>query len=128
MLGGAYCLPENYSRTDAPNEHDHDHEKPLEVSLKINHLDVLEVDDIRFTIKLQMYLGIQWDEPRIINVNEASEDDVRSKKVNLDLKQLELLWVPDLDIYNLSKVEKFEVIKNSAGKHYNYIRPRKGRF
>ena len=105
-------MPKNYSRTVAPVEHSHDH--PIKVTLKIDNLDILEVDDIKFTIKLQMYLGILWDDPRIFKNDTTTEDGGRW--THLDLKYLDILWVPDLDIYNLSKIENFRVIRNLAGK------------
>ena len=111
-LGGSYYLPKNYSRTVAPM--DHMVGNPIEVTLKINHLDVIDVDDTKFTIKLQMYLGTLWDEPRILENNTSIVH--KEKGTNLDLKYLEILWVPDLDIYNLSKIENFRVIRNLAGK------------
>ena len=85
---------------------------PIEVTLRINHLDILEIDDIKYTIKLQMYLGIEWEEPRILRIERREE----KKDVSLDIKQLDKLWIPDLDIYNLSKIENFKVVRNLAGK------------
>ena len=111
-LGGSYYLPNNYSRTRAPV--DHGNSKPMEVTLKIDQLDVLEVDDHKFTIKLQMFLGILWNDSRIFR-NDTSKE-FENRETNLDLKYLDVLWVPDLDIYNLSKIENFKVIRNLAGK------------
>lgn len=85
---------------------------PIEVTLRINHLDILEIDDITYTIKLQMYLGIEWEEPRILRIESEEE----KRDVSLDMKQLDRLWIPDLDIYNLSKIENFKVVRNLAGK------------
>ena len=85
---------------------------PIEVTLRINHLDILEIDDIKYTIKLQMYLGIEWEEPRILRIESREE----KQDVSLDIKQLDKLWIPDLDIYNLSKIENFKVVRNLAGK------------
>ena len=103
-------MPKNYSRTAAPVNPS----SPIEVILKIDHLDILEIDDIKFTIKLQMYLGILWKEPRIFKNSTIAEDDERG--TNLDLKYLDTLWVPDLDIYNLTKIDTFIIIRNLAGK------------
>ena len=109
-LGENIYLPKNYSYMVAPkNESSSD---PIEVTLRINHLDILEIDDIKYTIKLQMYLGIEWEEPRILRIERREE----KKDVSLDIKQLDKLWIPDLDIYNLSKIENFKVVRNLAGK------------
>ena len=108
-LGENIYLPKNYSYMVAPkNESSSD---PIEVTLRINHLDILEIDDIKYTIKLQMYLGIEWEEPRILRIESKEE----KQDVSLDMKQLDKLWIPDLDIYNLSKIENFKVVRNLAG-------------
>ena len=109
-LGENIFLPHNYSYMVAPkNESSSD---PIQVTLRINHLDILEIDDIKYTIKLQMYLGIEWEEPRILRIDNEEE----KQDVSLDMKQLDKLWIPDLDIYNLSKIENFKVVRNLAGK------------
>ena len=108
-LGENIYLPKNYSYMVAPkNESSSD---PIEVTLRINHLDILEIDDIKYTIKLQMYLGIEWEESRILRIDTKEE----KKDISLDMKQLDKLWIPDLDIYNLSKIENFKVVRNLAG-------------
>ena len=109
-LGGAYYLPKNYSRTLAPISNDH--HNPLEVDLEISNVDVLEVDDIRFTIKLQMHLGFRWHDYRII----CKDDEYEHDEEPLDLGKLDTLWIPDLDIYNLSKIESFKVVRSMAGR------------
>ena len=115
-LGGPYYLPKNYSRIGAPfsDSIHHHHETPLLVTLRTNHLDVLEVNDLKYTIKLQMYLGLEWNDPRIIRITD--EEHKIPDRTALDLNQLDILWVPDLDIYNLSKIEHFRVIRSMQGK------------
>ena len=113
-LGENLYLPKNYSRMAAPKNNESN--EPIEVTLRITHLDILEVDDIKFTIKLQMYLGIEWEEPRIVELESKS----KKTDVPLDIEQLDNLWIPDLDIYNLSKIESFKVVRNLAGKIVHY--------
>ena len=109
-LGGAYYLPKNYSRTLAPISHDPN--DPLEVTLEISNVDILEVDDIRFTIKLQMHLGFRWHDYRVICKDDENDHDEEP----LDLGKLDTLWIPDLDIYNLSKIESFKIVRSLAGR------------
>ena len=108
-------MPTTYSRINVPvldsNHHHHKHE-PIVVTLKTDHLDVLEVNDLKYTIKLQMYLGIRWRDPRIIKITNGTDKEDRTP---LDLNQLQFLWVPDIDIYNLSKIENFRVIRDLQG-------------
>ena len=63
-----------------------------------------------------MYLGIEWEEPRIVELESKS----KKTDVTLDIEQLDNLWIPDLDIYNLSKIESFKVVRNLAGKIVHY--------
>ena len=109
-LGENTYIHRNYSRDTAPINDSS--KEPIEVTLRINHLDILEIDDIKYTIKLQMYLGIEWNEPRLV----LTENRKENKDISLDIKHLDALWVPDLDIYNLSKIEDFKVVRNLAGK------------
>ena len=113
-MGGPYYLPKNYSRIVTPDADSNHDEEPILVTLKTNHLDVLEVNDLKYTIKLQMYLGLEWNDARIIRITD--EEHKTADRTALDLNQLEILWVPDLDIYNLSKIEHFKVIRNMQGK------------
>ena len=115
-------MPTTYSRTSVPvldyDHHHHSHE-PIEVTLKTDHLDVLEVNDLKYTIKLQMYLGIRWRDPRIIKITNGTDKEDRTP---LDLNQLQYLWVPDIDIYNLSKIESFRVIRDLQGTTSTFLR------
>ena len=108
-------MPTTYSRINVPvldSNHNHRKHEPIVVTLKTDHLDVLEVNDLKYTIKLQMYLGIRWRDPRIIKITNGTDKEDRTA---LDLNQLHILWVPDMDIYNLSKIENFRVIRDLQG-------------
>ena len=77
-------------------------------------MDILEVDDIKFTVTMQMHLGIHWGETRIIQMGSSNHQD---EKTPLDLTLLDILWTPDLDVYNLKKLTGFEIIRRDlAGK------------
>ena len=110
-----HYLPKNYSHILAPNnEFDGN---PLEVGLEINDLDVIEVNDVRFTVKIKLHLGIHWDESRIIQLDTYPQ----GHKTPLDLKLLDILWTPDLDVYSLQGIKEFKVMgKSLAGKGRTY--------
>lgn len=110
-LSGRHYLPKNYSRILAPNNEPNDN--PLEIILEIDDLDIIEVDDIKFTVTMGMHLGLHWEDSRIIQIGTNNQDE----ETPLDLKLLKLLWLPDLDLYNLKQLTGFKVIgKSLAGK------------
>ena len=83
----------------------------LEVTLEFSDVDILEVSDLKHTLTMLMYMGVHWNEPRLISPNELGKQN----KVPLDLQFLEHLWLPDLDIYNVKHIKDFKVLKKLAG-------------
>lgn len=110
-LSGDFYLPKNYTRIHAPN---HEYSgAPLEVTLEIHDLDITDVNDIDYTMTLKMFLGVRWEDERIIHRGSSDKDT----QIPLDLILTKMLWSPDIDIYNLKEVEDFEVMKKTlAGK------------
>ena len=83
----------------------------LEVTLEFSDVDILEVSDLKHTLTMLMYMGVHWNEPRLISPNNLGKQN----KVPLDLQFLEHLWLPDLDIYNVKHIKDFKVLKKLAG-------------
>ena len=111
-LSGDFYLPKNYTRIHAPN---HEHSvAPLEVTLEIHDLDITDVNDIDYTMTLKMFLGVRWEDKRIIH--QGSSD--KNRQIPLDLILTKMLWSPDIDIYNLKVVEDFEVLKKTLAGNY----------
>lgn len=49
-----YCLGKNYSKLDVPfNE-----EGRVDIAVDLDVLQILEVDDIKFTVSFSMYFGV----------------------------------------------------------------------
>ena len=110
QLSEKYFLPKNYSRILSPKEGNMD--DPIVVDIEINDLDIIAVNDFDFTITSKMHIGVHWNDPRILHIGSSK----KHRKPYLDLKLLEYLWTPDLDIYNLDQLKIFEVMgKNLAG-------------
>ena len=86
---------------------------PIDVKLEFNDLEILVVNDIDFTITLRVNLGIHWNEPRIIALDTVTDDtDV---KTPLDIKFLDHLWLPDLEILYLKQIKDYHVLTKLAG-------------
>ena len=69
------------------------------------------MNDIDFTVTLRINLGIHWREPRLLGPNSGSE-----RKIPLDLKLLDYLWLPDLEILYLKEISDYRILKKLAGK------------
>ena len=115
-LSGDFYLPANYTRIHSPNHDDFD--KPLEVILEMHDLDIIEVNDIDYTMTLKTFLGVRWEDKRIVHRGKSD----KNAQIPLDLILTKRLWSPDIDIYYLKEVIDFEVMKKDlAGKLNSFI-------
>ena len=81
------------------------------IKLEFNDLEVLQVNDKDFTITIKTYLGVHWNEPRMIAID--SQKDVETP---LDLSFLDHVWLPDLEILHLKEIKGYKVLTSLAGK------------
>ena len=115
-MSGDFYLPANYTRIHSPNHDDFD--KPLEVILEMHDLDIIEVNDIDYTMTLKTFLGVRWEDKRIVHRGKSD----KNAQIPLDLILTKRLWSPDIDIYYLKEVIDFEVMKKDlAGKLNSFI-------
>ena len=68
MCSRDYCIPSRYDKLEPPFKT----KKPLLVKISIDKVRILEFDDIKFTVSLSMFLGVQWREPRLFGPSKAS--------------------------------------------------------
>ena len=100
-------MPKNYDKNEFPRARLT--REQVEIKLEFNDLEVLHVNDKDFTVTLKMYLGVHWNEPRIISLD--SQQDV---EIPLDLSFLDHVWLPDLEILHLKEIRGYKVLKNLA--------------
>ena len=103
-----YCLSKDYDKAQFPR--DEETKEQVEIKLEFNDLEVLHVNDRDFTVTLKMYLGVHWNEPRVISI--GSQKDVETP---LDLSFLDHVWLPDLEILHLKEIRGYKVLKDLAG-------------
>ena len=103
-----YCLSKDYDKAQFPR--DEETKEQVEIKLEFNDLEVLHVNDRDFTVTLKMYLGVHWNEPRVISI--GSQKDVETP---LDLSFLDYVWLPDLEILHLKEIRGYKVLKDLAG-------------
>ena len=77
-------------------------------------LDVLKVDDKRFSVQINMYFGVFWTEerlkmPKTTNLSESSG------WLPIDVNFMTHLWVPNVFVYNLVAFEILECLQKLSG-------------
>ena len=100
-------MPKDYEQGQFPR--DELSNEPVTVKLEFNNVDILVINDIDFTVTFRMNMGAHWNEPRII----APDSD--ADLTPLDLKFLEHLWLPDLEILHLKQIRDYRILKKLAG-------------
>ena len=105
-VDGDICLPENYDRFEFPYS-----DRPVEVRVDLDVLQILKVNDQDFTVTFSMYFGVRWEEPRLlIPLNRSSG------YIAIDVSFFENLWVPDIYIYHLKEIRSYKIFTDFAGK------------
>ena len=66
MCSDGYCIPIDYNKLEAPFKDS----EPLKVTVKLDIVQVLELDDTQFTVSVLMDLVVIWDDSRIIEPSE----------------------------------------------------------
>jgi hypothetical protein len=92
LLQQNVCLFPNYASTELPNSP----EGATNVSMYLLHAFVLEVDEMKKQLTVELLQYIEWNEPRIrANLSATSKQN----KIKLQTKNLKRIWHPDLDIF-----------------------------
>ena len=110
---GNVCIPSSYNQWEKPLVSEGG---VIEIGVDIEILQIIEIDDLDFSITLVMYLNLYWNEPRILN----NQTDGIFRPVDLSL--LKDLWVPDIYIYNLKSISKQSIFTDFAGTYVLFIK------
>lgn len=103
-----YCLGQNYSKLDVP----FNDEGRVDIAVDLDVLQILEVDDIKFTVSFSMYFGVRWQEPRVLGPPPPEDNPY----VPIDLGLIDYLWVPDIYIYHLKTIQVLNIFTQFAGR------------
>ena len=84
---------------------------PIEIVVEFTDVEVLEVNDIKQTVTIKMHLGVHWNDPRLVSLENSTSDQL----ISIDVRMVNYLWIPDLEIWNLQDIRHFRVTKMLAG-------------
>ena len=123
MLG--WCLPKDYQKLESPQP-----DSPVHVKINVDILDILSVNDKEFSITMSMYFrynsdfvlivsklyynfdcSVQWQESRIV----TKKDIEPGFWYPMSLEFLDLIWTPNIFIYNLKSFNSAKVLNRLAG-------------
>ena len=92
LLERHVCLMPDYASNELPK----DQNGVTNVSLYTLQAFVLEVDEMKNKLTVELLQYLEWDEPRIrVNFSDA----FKQNKIKLLSKNIKRIWHPDLDIY-----------------------------
>ena len=92
LLERHVCLMPDYASNELPK----DRNGVTNISLYTLQAFVLEVDEMKNKLTIELLQYLEWDEPRIkVNFSSAS----KLNKIKLLSKNIMRIWHPDLDIY-----------------------------
>ena len=78
-------------------------------------LQIVDINDVDFTVTFSMYLFVKWMEPRLQR-NGTISGSV-NQETPVDLKFLDKLWVPDVYFYDLKRLEDHKFLTKFAGEN-----------
>ena len=102
-------MPNNYSKTRIPKDEYSDN--PVEILVEFDMIKILEINDKKLTVTLQLAPTIYWTDPRIVVLNVSTEETT----IPVDVAWVEDLWFPDIYVYELKKLHKYKVLEGDAG-------------
>lgn len=79
--------------------------------MNLEVLDVLKVDDKKFSVTLSMYFGVYWTEDRL----EVRRPGFDPQWLPINMDFMRNLWIPNVFVYNLVSFDALACLKKLAG-------------
>ena len=98
---GHICIPPNYEKVNPPFPNE-----ILNVSVNFQDIWIQKVDDVEHTVSLSLDIWLTWEEPRL-KINSTMQEKMFYA---IDKSFLNLLWIPDIFIYDAKKLVKNGVV------------------
>ena len=92
LIEQAACLMPEYASNESPkNEHD----AATNISIYLLHASVLELNEMKNTLTLELLQYLDWSDSRI----KANFSESKQSKMKLSVRSVHRIWKPELDIY-----------------------------
>ncbi|XP_040573179.1 glycine receptor subunit alpha-4 [Lepeophtheirus salmonis] len=101
-----FCLGGDYNSLELPSGN----KEVTRITMHLEVLDVLRVDDKKFSVTLNMYFGVRWTENRLTKMTPG-----KSSWIPIDMDFMNYLWVPNVFVYNLVSFHALDCLKKLAG-------------
>ena len=104
MCIGHVCIPEGYNKNIVPFQNQTNH-----VTLDFRAMNILKVNDEEFTITLNIWHSMYWEDPRL-TVRTHSEDlhfkddSGTHEATPLNIEIIDLIWFPKPLVHNLRSI------------------------
>ena len=76
-------------------------------------LQIVDINDVDFSVTFSMYLFVKWMEARL--QRNGTTSGFENQETPVDLKFLDKLWVPDVYFYDLKRLEDHMFLTKFAG-------------
>ena len=122
----AICIPSEYDKTAQPII---EYEQTYEVNftniilVDFENILILRINEKESTITLKLSFSLWWVEPRLTKLPEATQkekDDLIDAGYYLPKEFTNDLWLPDAYIENVTKINKFNLIREYQALYYLY--------
>lgn len=101
----AVCIPKNYNSFQLPKDEDN------KVGVSLSAIRVISVDEKEFSITLETYFNIDWQDERL----ELTKHHSKAGLMPVDEELIDDIWKPNVFIYDLNSFEVTEVLGKSSG-------------
>ena len=104
------CIPSNYSKYEHPSLKQ---PEPTNILVDFFEVTVLKVNDYDSTVSIILVLQLQWLEPRL-EFRIDSEADFQEEFIPLPKSLSDKLWMPDVNIRDVNKLEKHDLMDRNT--------------
>ena len=121
-----WCLPSDYDKDIGPWKYRNEINAtlPWNYEFHFHIFDVQEVDDLHYSLTLDMYFDMRWLEPRL-ELNLTSDDwkteDSVMGFISIPLRYMEHLWYPDLELYKMIHYQSQAIVRPMASLKLNQM-------
>ena len=116
VLSENVCLLDSYYRADLPllikTDDGWKKVETTTVNCESEIISIIEVDNMKQTIELEIFVHLQWRDDRIM---VKTEENTFGTWHTLDSNHIKQIWNPDLTIYNMTRLKRLSILNPTNG-------------